>query len=105
MVQHVTSKELDRILKESTQTVFCDFWATWCGPCRMLAPVYEEISVKYDGKAIFLKLDVDQNEEAAIKYSISSIPNIIAFKNGAPVSNSLGFVPPDALEAFVQKNL
>ena len=105
MVKQVTSKELEEILASSEQTVFCDFWATWCGPCRMLAPVIEEISEKYDGQAIFVKLDVDENEEAAMKYSISSIPNVIAFKKGQPIANSLGFVPPDAFEAFVEKNL
>ncbi len=105
MVKHVTSKQLEEILASSEQTVFCDFWATWCGPCRMLAPVIEEVSEKYDGQAIFVKLDVDENEEAAMKYSISSIPNVIAFKNGQPIANSLGYVPPEAFEAFVEKNL
>jgi thioredoxin 1 len=105
MVAHVTSKQLEEILEKSDKAVFCDFWATWCGPCRMLAPVLEEISEKYNGKAIFVKLDVDDNEDAARKYGISSIPNIIAFKNGKPVSNSLGFVPAAALEAFVERNI
>ena len=105
MVAHVTSKQLEEILSKSDKTVFCDFWATWCGPCRMLAPVLEEISDKYDGKAIFVKLDVDENEDAARKYGISSIPNIIAFKDGKPAANSLGFVPASALEAFVERNV
>ena len=105
MVAHVTSEQLDEILKKSNVTVFCDFWATWCGPCRMLAPVLEEISDKYDGRAVFVKLDVDENEDAARKYGISSIPNVIAFKNGTPAANSLGFVPASAMEAFVERNL
>lgn len=104
MVKHVTSKELEEILADG-KPVFCDFWASWCGPCRMLAPVFEEISNKYDGKATFVKVDVDEQEDAAMKYGISSIPNVIAFKNGEPVSNSLGFVPASALEAFVKENL
>lgn len=104
MVKHVTSKELEEILADG-KPVFCDFWASWCGPCRMLAPVFEEISNKYDGKAIFVKVNVDEQEESAMKYGISSIPNVIAFKDGAPVSNSLGFVPASALEAFVKENL
>ncbi len=105
MVKHVTSKQLEEILSSSEQTVFCDFWATWCGPCRMLAPVIEDVSEKYDGQAIFVKLDVDENEEAAMKYSISSIPHVIAFKKGQPIANSLGYVPPEAFEAFVEENL
>ena len=105
MVKHITSAELEQLLATCKQPVFCDFWATWCGPCRMLAPVFEEISEKYADKAVFVKLDVDENEEAAIKYGITSIPNIIAFKNGAKVDNNLGFVPQASLEAFVEKNL
>lgn len=105
MVKHVTSQELEQILNSESKTVFCDFWATWCGPCRMLAPVFEELSIEFDGKAEFVKIDVDENEDAARKYGISSIPNVIAFKNGKPAANSLGFVPANAMEAFVEKNL
>ena len=105
MVAHVTSKQLEEILSKSDKAVFCDFWATWCGPCRMLAPVYQDISEQYEGQAVFVKLDVDENEAAAMKYGISSIPNIIAFKNGQPIDSSLGFVPQASLENFVKENL
>ena len=105
MAQHVNSVELEELLASSEKTVFCDFWASWCGPCRMLAPVFEELSQKYDGQAVFVKVDVDENEAAAVKYGISSIPNIIAFKGGKPVANQLGFVPAPMLEAFVKGNL
>ena len=73
----------------------------------MLAPVFEEISDKYEDKAVFVKLDTDEedSEAAVIKYGITSIPNVIAFKGGKPVDNSLGFVPQAVLEGFVQKNL
>jgi len=107
MVKYVNGKELEELIATSDKTVFCDFWATWCGPCRMLAPVYEEVSDKYEEKAVFVKIDVDEedSEAAAVKYGITSIPNVIAFKNGAPVDNNLGFVPAEALEKFVEKNL
>lgn len=107
MVKHINGKELEVLIAESKTPVFCDFWANWCGPCRMLGPVFEEISNKYDGKAVFVKVDVDDDDSqaAAVKYGISSIPNIIAFKNGQPVDNNLGFVPGAVLEAFVEKNL
>ena len=95
---------IDEVM-QSGKPVLIDFYADWCGPCRMLAPVIEEVSEKYDGQAIFVKLDVDENEEAAMKYSISSIPNVIAVKKGQPIANSLGYVPPEAFEAFVEKNL
>ena len=105
MVKHVNAQELEALIANSDKPVFCDFWATWCGPCRMLAPVLEEISNQFEGKAEFVKIDVDENESAAIKYQISSIPNIIAFKNGAPVDNNLGFVPAEALSEFVKRNI
>ncbi len=107
MVKYINAKDLDEILKKETLPVFCDFWASWCAPCRMLAPVFEELSDKYEGQAIFVKMDIDEedSEPAAIAYGITSIPNIIAFKNGKAVDNSLGFVPQAVLEGFVEKNL
>ena len=107
MVKYVNGKELEELIATEKRTVFCDFWASWCGPCRMLAPVFEEISDKYESEAIFVKIDIDEedSEAAAMKYGITSIPNIIVFKGGKPVANNLGFVPQDALEAFVQANL
>ena len=105
MVRHVTGTELNELIETSEKTVFCDFWAAWCGPCRMLAPVFEEVSESYEGKAVFVKVDVDENGEAAMKYGISSIPNVLAFKGGKVVGNSLGFVPASALSSFVEKYL
>ncbi len=105
MVKYVTSKELEELLKESKLPVVCDFWASWCGPCRMLAPVFEDVSDKMEDKAVFVKLDVDENEEAAVKYGITSIPNVILFKDGTPAANSMGFVPEKTLVDFVEKNI
>lgn len=105
MVKYVTSQELEELLEKSELPVVCDFWATWCGPCRMLAPVFEDVSDKLEGKAVFVKIDTDENEEAAMKYGITSIPNVILFKNGKPAASSLGFRPEEALESFVKDNL
>ena len=107
MVKYVNAEALEEVISSTDKTVYCDFWASWCGPCRMLAPVFKEISDKYEDKAIFVKINIDEedSEAAAIKYGITSIPNIIAFKGGKPVANNLGFVPQAMLEAFVEKNL
>ena len=100
----INSQQLKDLIKVSEVPVFVDFYADWCGPCRMLAPVLAELAEKYEGKAVFVKVNVDENEDAAMAYGISSIPNVIAFKNGAPVDNSLGFVPEAMLRKFVEKN-
>lgn len=107
MVKYVNAKDLEELIASSALPVFCDFWASWCGPCRMLAPVFEDVSDKYEGQAVFVKIDIDEedSEPAAIKYGITSIPNIIAFKGGKPVDNSLGFVPQAVLESFIERNL
>ncbi len=107
MVKYVNAKELEEILASESLPVFCDFWANWCGPCRMLAPVFEELADKYEGQAVFVKIDIDEEESeaAAIKYAITSIPNVIAFKKGKPVDNSLGFVPAAVFEGFIERNL
>ena len=107
MVKYVNAEGLEELIANEKLPVVCDFWASWCGPCRMLAPVFEEISDKYEGEAVFVKIDIDEedSEAAAIKYGISSIPNIIVFKAGKPVANNLGFVPESVLDAFVKNNL
>ncbi|MBO5027830.1 MAG: thioredoxin [Clostridia bacterium] len=107
MVKYVNAAGLEELIASAKLPVFCDFWASWCGPCRMLAPVFEDLSDKYEGEAVFVKIDIDEedSEAAAIKYGISSIPNIIVFKDGKPVANHLGFAPESVLDAFVQANL
>ena len=105
MVQLVTSQQLEELIQSSTLTVVCDFWASWCGPCRMLAPMFEQAAEKLDGKAMFVKVNVDEEEDAARKYGISSIPNVLLFKDGKLAANNLGFVPAEALIAFVERNL
>ena len=107
MVKYVNGKELEELIAVSDKPVFCDFWASWCGPCRMLAPVFESVSDKYEDKAVFVKVDVDEeeNEGVAMKYRIASIPNIIVFRNGQVVDSHLGFVPEQVLASFVEEHL
>ena len=104
MVKHVNKAEFEELIK-GEKTVFCDFWASWCGPCRMLAPVFESVAEKYAGKVEFVKINVDEEEALAIRYGISSIPNVLAIKQGKVLDNSLGFVPSVTLSAFVEKHI
>ena len=101
----VNSQELKDLIKVSEVPVFVDFSATWCGPCRMLAPILEELSEAYAGKAVFVKVDVDDSREAAIEHGITNIPNVIAFKGGKAVANQLGFVPAEQTEEFIKSVL
>jgi thioredoxin 1 len=77
--------------------VLVDFWAPWCGPCRMVAPIVEELAEEYDGKVKFVKLNTDDNPQVAGKYGIRSIPTLLVFKGGEPVSQIVGFRPKSDL--------
>lgn len=105
MIKNVNSQELKDLLQVSEKPVFVDFYADWCGPCKMLAPVLAELSEQYADKAVFVKVNVDENEEAAMAHRISSIPNVIAFKGGAAVANQLGFAPEAVIESFIKSVL
>ena len=104
-ILELNASNFDLEVLNSDKPVLVDFWAAWCGPCRMLAPVFEEVAKRYEGKAIFVKVDVDENEEAAMRYRITSIPNLIAFKGGNAVANHLGFAPESVLCEFVESVL
>lgn len=84
--------------------VLVDFWAPWCGPCKMIAPVLEEVSGEVEGKANIVKVDVDENQETAGKYGIMSIPTLILFKDGEIVEKVAGFQPKEALVEMIEKH-
>jgi len=94
----VDEGNFDETVLQSKIPVMVDFWATWCGPCRMVAPIVEELAEEYDGKISVGKLDVDQNPRVASRYGIMSIPSLIIFKDGKPVSNIVGFRPKEQLK-------
>jgi thioredoxin 1 len=87
----------DELALNSDKPVMVDFWAEWCGPCRMVGPIVEEISLEYDGKAIVGKVNVDHNPDISAKFGIRNIPTIIFLKNGELVDKSVGAVPKNVL--------
>jgi len=92
MVVTVTEENFSTILNEGTPVVL-DFWAEWCGPCRMVGPIIEELAAEYEGRVIIGKVDVDENTETAIRYGIRNIPTILYFKDGQIVDKQVGAFP------------
>jgi thioredoxin 1 len=90
---------------ESKLPVFVDFYADWCGPCKMLSPIVEDLAKEYDGKVVFYRINIDKNEALANKYEINSIPAIKVFKNGKIVADTLGFKTAEQLRPEIQKAL
>ena len=84
--------------------VLADFWAPWCGPCKMIAPVLEELDADMGEKVKIVKLDVDENQETASKFGVMSIPTLVVFKNGEVVDKVVGFQPKEALEELLNKH-
>ncbi len=102
-VANVTNQNFDAETKEGL--VLVDFWASWCGPCRMIAPVLEEISEELAGKAKVVKIDVEENSATAEKYEVMSIPALFVFKNGEVVDKMVGFQPKDAIVGILNSHL
>ena len=94
----VTDQDFDQEVLEADTVVLVDFWAEWCGPCKMFAPVLDDLSQEYDGKIKFTKVDVDENPETAMKYGIRSIPTLLVIKGGSPVDQVVGAVPKAVLK-------
>ena len=101
----LTKDNFNREVMECTTKVLIDFYADWCGPCQMLAPVMEELSEELSGKAEFYNADSDENMGLAQEYRIVSIPAVIVLKDGVEVARTVGFQPKDAMRSFIEEHL
>jgi len=99
---HLTDGTFDQEVLKSNIPVLVDFWASWCGPCRMVGPVIEELSNDYQGKVKITKLDVEANPEKSAQFDIRSIPNMLIFKNGKIIDNLVGAMPKAAIAARLE---
>jgi thioredoxin 1 len=101
----LTFASFDKFLENTNLPVLVDFWAEWCMPCRIMAPVMKELALDYEGKALFAKINVDENPEVASRYNIMSIPHFIIFRNGRPAERIVGAVGRGPMEEALKKHL
>ena len=104
-VIHATDADFDSVVLQSDQPVLVDFWAQWCGPCKMIAPALDELATAYDGRAKIVKVDIDQNRNTAMKYHVRSIPTLLLFKGGQVQATQIGAVGKAQLAQMLDKAL
>jgi len=102
-VTNIGDSDFKKEVLESAEPVLVDFWATWCAPCRAIAPVVEELAGQYKGKIKFSKMDIDEHQDTPQQYGVRSIPTLLLFKGGKVVEQIVGAVPKAKLEAALQK--
>lgn len=102
---NVTDSSFEQEVLKSTQPVLLDFWAEWCGPCKALTPILEDLAKSYSDKVVFAKLNVDENQEVPAKFSIRGIPTLILFKDGEVLATRVGGATKSQLQAFLDSHL
>jgi thioredoxin 1 len=100
---HVSDTDFEEVVLKSTLPVLVDFYAEWCGPCKMAAPIIDEMAEEYDGKVVIVKLDVDQNQETAGKFGVMSIPTMVLFKDGKELERKVGFGGRTGIESLIKQ--
>jgi thioredoxin 1 len=101
----LTDENLEETLSSSSVPVLVDYWAEWCGPCKMVAPVLEELAAELDGKLTIGKVDVDSNRDSAAKQNVMSIPTLILFKDGQPIDQRIGALTKNQLQDFINEHI
>ncbi len=105
MKEITSTQQFEQEVLNSTTPVFVDFWAEWCGPCRAVSPAVEELSKEYKDKVDFVKVNVDQNNELAQKYSVVSIPTLAIFEDGKVIAQAAGAASKDSIRSYIDKNV
>lgn len=105
MAIEITDSNFDEVVLKSDKPVLVDFWAEWCGPCRMVGPVVEELAKEYEGQAVIGKVNVDENPNISVQFGIRNIPALLFFKNGEVVDKQIGAVPKSVLADKLVKQL
>jgi len=102
-VLHTNAASFDKVINQDIP-VLVDFWAPWCGPCKMLGPVLEEVEKELGGKAVIAKVNVDDEQDLAVKFNVSSIPTMIVFKNGTSLDRTVGFMSKEKILELIKKH-
>ena len=102
---HVTDSSFEQDVLQSGQPVLLDFWAEWCGPCKMIAPILDEIAADYAGKVTIAKINVDDNPKTPMKFNVRGIPTLILFKNGEPTAMQVGAMPKQRLSDWISQSI